>query len=43
MDLIKNCCDCIYHENCQCQLHLNNAACLTIQKPINVKNDVAKG
>jgi len=32
---IENCCSCAYFANCPCQWHINNAACLTIQKVIS--------
>ena len=37
MDFIKNCLECIYGENCPCGYSNGNAACITIQRPIDKK------
>lgn len=37
---ITNCCFCVHWKNCPCQWHINNAACLTIQKVISEPNEI---
>lgn len=37
MSNIIVCENCFYNSNCPVQWHKNNAACLTIQKPINTE------